>query len=216
METSVNFWLVFVAGMASVFSPCVLPVIPIVVTGSVKDHKFRPILIIAGIALSFILMGVLSSMFGALLGPLMYRLEKVAAILIVIFGILLVLNINLFKSLSFFTRLAEKSNGRLNGFLLGLVLGLVWIPCVGPILASVLMMVATKGSLLGGVLYLAVYSVGFAIPMLIAGFAAQFFRSKIRVVNQFPKLMNLVSGLVLVALGLFIFFKGILGFSSLA
>jgi cytochrome c-type biogenesis protein len=157
-------------------------------------------------------MGILSSLFGSAIGSKMPYVEKVAGALITLFGLLLVANVNLFKQLHFFSRFAEKSRGKWGGFFLGFTLGIIWIPCVGPMLSGVLAMVAVKGAILTGAGLLLVYSLGFAVPMLLAGYASQFFRQKIRKIGTFPYVINAVSGVILIALGLFIVFKGMVGF----
>ena len=212
MTENINIALVFGAGLASVLSPCVLPVVPIVVTGAGDDHKLRPVMIVAGLALTFIAMGVLSSLFGSFIGAKMIYVEKAAGVLIALFGLLLIANVNLFKYLSFFSQFAQRSRGRAGGFLLGLTLGIIWIPCVGPMLSSVLAMVATQGKIGSGIVLLFVYSLGFAAPMLIAGYASQFFRRRLRGVGKYPRLVNIGSGLVLLALGVFIVLRGMVGF----
>jgi cytochrome c-type biogenesis protein len=214
MTDNINILLVFTAGLMSVLSPCVLPVVPIVVTGSSDEHKLRPVLLVSGLSLTFIIMGVLSSFFGSVIGPKMLYVEKISGVLIAIFGVLLIVNVNLFKHLSFFSQFAQKSKGRFGGFFLGFTLGIIWIPCVGPMLSSVLVIVATKGQVTAGVFYLLIYSIGFSVPMLIAGYSLQFFRKRLRGIGQFPKAVNIISGLILLALGVFITLKGILGFAA--
>jgi cytochrome c-type biogenesis protein len=212
MVDNINITLVFAAGLASVLSPCVLPVVPIVVAGSNDDHKLRPVLIVAGLSVTFILMGVVSALFGSFIGTKMYYVEKAAGVLIALFGLLLIFNVNLFKHLGFFSRFAQKSRGRLGGFILGFTLGVIWIPCVGPMLSSVLAIVATQGKVLNGISLLFVYSLGFAVPMLIAGYASQFFRKGLRRFGKYHYFINIGSGAILLALGLFIIFKGMIGF----
>jgi|WetSurMetagenome_2_1015567.scaffolds.fasta_scaffold49698_6 cytochrome c-type biogenesis protein len=212
MTENLNMAMVFAAGLASVLSPCVLPVVPIIVTGSDNDHKLRPVMIIAGLTLMFVIMGAISSLFGTIIGPKMTYVNKAAGILIVLFGILLIFNVNLFKHLSFFSQFAQKSRGKTGGFILGLTLGIIWIPCVGPMLSSVLALVASHGKVLYGILFLFIYSAGFAIPMLIAGYAAQFFRKRFRKIGKFPIMINIGSGLILIAFGAMILFKGAFGF----
>jgi cytochrome c-type biogenesis protein len=214
MVDNLNIALVFGAGLASVLSPCVLPVVPIIVTGSAQDHRLRPLMVVAGLALTFMAMGVLSSLFGAAIGSKMELVEKIAGALIILFGLLLLFNINLFKHLTVFSRLAGGSRGNLGGFLLGLTLGVIWIPCVGPMLSSVLAIVATQGKVHVGLFLLLVYSLGFAVPMLLAGYASQFFRSRLKGIGKYPTLINIASGLLLVALGGFIVTKGMIGFGS--
>src|SRR5512138_958939 len=103
--------LSFGAGLASVASPCVLPVVPIVVAGRADDHRARPALIVAGLAAAFVLMGVLTSLFGAAVGRALPVAEKVAGALVVLFGVLLLLDVNLFKRLTFLTRLQPHGRG---------------------------------------------------------------------------------------------------------
>jgi cytochrome c-type biogenesis protein len=212
MIDNLNIALVFGAGVASVLSPCVLPVVPIVVTGSTDDHRLRPLLIVSGLAITFMTMGVVSSLFGAVIGSKMFYVDKAAAVIIVLFGLLLIFNVNLFKHLSFISNLGGRTKGGFGGFLLGLILGIIWIPCVGPMLSGVLALVATQGKIGTGIFLLFVYSAGFAVPMLIAGYASQFFRARFRKIGKFPYVINIMSGLLLVGLGFFIFFRGMAGF----
>ena len=91
-----------------------------------------------------------------------------------------------------------------------MTLGLVWIPCVGPMLSGVLTLVATQGSVLSGMLLLAFYSLGFAIPLLIAGYASQSLRQRMRLVNAYHLAVRVVSGLILIGFGLAILNLGML------
>jgi len=198
------------AGFASIASPCVLPVVPIIVTGTEEDHKYRPLLIVAGLSFSFMLMGAITSIFGGAVAGAMPILEKVAGALVIVFGVLMLLDINLFKKLTLFNRVQTQGKGRWSGLVLGLTLGLVWIPCVGPMLSGVLALVATEGKLSSGLILLAFYSLGFAIPMLLAGYASQSVRQKIRMVNSHPLAIRLVSGGLLIGFGVYILTTGML------
>ncbi len=203
------------AGIASVASPCVLPVVPIIVTGTETDHKHRPLLIVLGLSFSFMAMGLLTSLFGGAIAGVMPLLEKVAGIMVIMFGLMMLLDINLFKKMTFFSNIKGSSQGRWSGLVMGLTLGLVWIPCVGPMLAGVLTLVATDGRLSTGVFLLACYSVGFAIPMLLLGYASQSIRQKIKQVNAHPLAIRLVSSGLLIIFGIFILTKGMLEISGL-
>lgn len=202
--------LTFGAGLASVASPCVLPVVPLIVTGTADEHRSRPALVVAGIAASFVAMGVLTSLFGAVIGPQIPKLEKGVGLLVLLFGLLLLADVNLFKRLTWLQRIQPGTAGRWSGLLLGLSLGLVWIPCIGPMLSSVLAMVAAKGTLLAGVSLLLVYSLGFAVPMLAVGYGSQALRQRIRVVSSHPLVVRWASGLLLVAFGAVIVTRGML------
>jgi cytochrome c-type biogenesis protein len=193
-----------------VASPCVLPVVPLLVTGTADDHRARPALVVAGLAASFVVMGVLTSLFGAAIGPALPALERAVAILMIAFGLLLLLDVNVFKGLTWLQRIGPAVGGRWSGLVLGLSLGLVWIPCVGPMLSSVLAMVAARGTLLSGVGLLLVYSAGFAVPMLALGYGSQALRQRVRRVSAHPVAVRWASGLLLVAFGALILAQGML------
>jgi cytochrome c-type biogenesis protein len=185
--------LSFGAGLASVASPCVLPVLPVIVAGTADEHRSRPALIVAGIAASFVAMGVVTSLFGAAVGPALPVLEKAVGVLVVAFGLLLLADVNLFKGLTWLQRIQPAGGGRWSGLLLGFSLGLVWIPCVGPMLSGVL-----------------AYSLGFAVPMLAVGYGSQALRQRVRAVAAHPIAVRWASGLILVAFGAVILTKGML------
>ena len=202
--------LTFGAGLASVASPCVLPVVPIIVTGTAEDHRWRPALVVAGIAASFVAMGVVTSVFGAVIGPALPWLEKAVGALVGAFGLLLLADVTGFKRLAALQRIQSPGAGPWSGLLLGLSLGLVWIPCVGPMLSSVLATVAARGTLATGVVFLLVYSLGFAVPMLAVGYGSQALRQRIRSIAAHPRAVRWASGLLLVAFGAVVLRKGML------
>lgn len=210
--TFTNLLIAFGAGMASVLSPCVLPVLPIIVTGSEQDSKFRPVFIMLGLTITFITMGIISSIAGGLIAGKMIYIEKISGVIIIAFALLMLFDINPFKRLIFFNQLGTTNfpRGVVEGFILGLTLGLIWIPCVGPILSSVLAMVATAGQIKVGVVLLAVYSVGFSVPMLLAAYSAQFFRNKVTLLQNKIDLLRYINGSALLLFGAYIFFIGVI------
>lgn len=205
-----NIILTIGAGIASVASPCILPVLPIVVTGTEKDHRLRPLLLVVGLSITFILMGIISSAFGSLIVGKMQFVEKIAGFIFIAFGILTLFNLNLFKGISFFHRFQSQSRGRWAGFFLGLTLGVVWIPCIGPVLSGVLAMVASQGQLGSGVILLSFYSLGFAIPLLLVGYFSHFFLKKVRSLQRHPLLIRYFSSGILILFGLYILSRGII------
>ena len=212
--TIMNIILAFSAGLASILSPCVLPVVPIIVTGRENESRFRPLLIVAGLAVTFILMGILSSIFGSFIAGKMVYLEKGAGILILVFGLLMLADVNLFKYITVFNNISgnkPRTGGAIEGLILGLSLGLIWIPCVGPMLSSVLATVATSGKIVTGIILLSVYSAGFGIPMLIAGYAGSLFRDRFGGLKKFPGALRIVNAAVLVIFGLYILLHGMVG-----
>ena len=213
--TFASLLMAMFAGFASVASPCVLPIVPIIVTGSNTDHKHRPMLIVMGLSISFIMMGVITSIFAGAVAGFMPVIEKTAGVIIIAFGLFMLFGINIFKKFTFFYKFQFQSQGRWSGFVLGLTLGIVWIPCVGPMISGVLALVATSGKLLTGLVLLSFYSLGFAIPMLLAGYASQSVRQKIRLVNAHPLAIRLISGFLLIAFGVYILTSGMLALGTL-
>lgn len=212
--TIANILLTFGAGLASVLSPCVLPVAPIIVTGTEEDSKYRPILIVGGLAITFVLMGLISSLAGSLIAGKMLFLEKFSGVVILLFGLLMLFNVNLFKKITFFNRFnrGARKRGGVEGLILGLTLGLIWIPCVGPMLSSVLATVATAGHAGTGVTLLLIYSGGFAVPMLLAAYSTQFFRRRISSLQANPLILRGINGGVLILFGIYILVKGVINF----
>jgi len=207
--------MVTFAGVASIASPCVLPMVPIIVTGTNDDHKYRPLLIVAGLSFSFIMMGVLTSLFAGVVAGVMPAVEKVVGVVVIAFGLSMLMGINVFKKFTFFYKAQRfESKGKWSGLILGITLGIIWIPCVGPMLSGVLAMVATQGQLTSGLILLAFYSLGFSIPMLLAGYASQSFRNKVRFVNEHPTAVRLVSGLLLIGFGYYILTSGMLAIGA--
>ena len=212
-----NFALAFLAGLASVLSPCVLPVLPIVAAGSERDHKFRPLLITVGLSIAFISMGILSSLAGGWLANKMRVIEVAAGLLITTLGLFLLFGIDAFKRLSFLQQLSPKVGaGPLSGLLIGMALGFVWIPCIGPFLSSVLALVASNGHLSQGIALLSMYSFGLAIPILVAGYASRWFRARTQGIRKHALAVRLSSSFVLILFGLFIAIRGSYGLGAIA
>jgi len=152
----VNSLWAFVAGLLSILSPCILPVLPIIIAGESKEHFYRPVFLVFGLTLSFAVMGVLSTLLGAPFQKNAYILEILSGILFIIFGFLFILGKNPFSRFTLLSSLQNIQTGSslLSGLFLGILMGFVWIPCIGPQLSSILAMVAIEGSLLYGIFLL--------------------------------------------------------------
>ena len=161
----------FLSGIVTILSPCILPVLPIVLSGSVGG-KSRPYGVITGFILSFSVFTLaLSSLVQALnISPDVLRI--VAVVLIVLFGLIMIvprLRLGFESIVSRFAgkgQMRKQSSGFTGGLLVGLGLGLVWTPCVGPIMASVISLAFTQSVDGGAVFIVLSYSIGTAIPML--------------------------------------------------
>jgi len=173
-----TFALGYLAGVLSTLSPCVLPLLPILIASALAQHRFGPIALAAGLTLSFALVGVSIATLGAAIGLDQGLLRKGAALLLIGFGAVL-----LVPALQ--TRFALATAGvgaagdgllaRLSGtgwggqFMIGLVLGLVWSPCVGPTLGAASTL-ASQGRDLGEIgLLMLLFGLGAGTPLVLIG-----------------------------------------------
>lgn len=200
------------AGLASVLSPCVLPVIPVIVAGADRKDRLRPLLVVLGLSTTFVAMGAFSSLFGALLVGRTRTIESAGALVIMLMGLMVLFNLNIFKRLYRLSNIRVKGEGRLSGLVLGLALGLVWVPCIGPFLSSVLAMVGTSGQLARGMILLGFYSLGLAIPMLTVAYSSHILQRRLRGVAQHEAVFRYVTGGILVAYGLYSLLLGNVAF----
>ena len=176
------------AGSLTTLSPCVFPILPLVVGGAVAGNRFAPVAMGVGMVTSFALMGLLVGALGDALGIDGDSVRLAGAILLIAFGTVMLvprLNNGFTRLMSPLAGFANQASSRVEGgtlpgaFILGALLGMVWSPCSGPLLASALTLVATEGSAAGGALILGLFGLGAAIPLMAiayagrAGFAAK-------------------------------------------
>ncbi|MCC4769146.1 cytochrome c biogenesis protein CcdA [Methanosarcina sp. DH2] len=198
----------FFAGVVSVLSPCILPVIPAVFAYSTEKGKFRPFAIVLGLSLSFTSMGIITSLFGATLTAYLDLLYIFAEALLITMGISLLFDLNIFNVFGNFSSLANsKKEGLFGGFLLGLSLGIVWLPCVGSVLGSILTMVAVSGKVTYGALMLFIYSIGFSIPMLFVAYSANFSSTRLQRFSKHSFPLKKAAGLIILAVGFFMVYQ---------
>ena len=184
--------LSLVAGALSTLSPCVFPLLPMVLAAAVHaHHRTGPLAMGAGMVVAFVLVGIGLGALGPALGIDSGHVRVAAGLLLVLIALLMVLpDLGIGDSasnwLSGLATLAQGLAARLHpetlsgAFLLGGVLGLIWAPCSGPLLGSGLALVATKGGLLPGGLILGAFGVGAAIPLMIAAYASRAFFLRVR------------------------------------
>ena len=200
--TDIDPLAVLLAGIVSVLSPCTLPLLPAILAFSTKEGKYRPFAVVIGLALSFTAMGVITSAFGALLIGYIPYLHLAASITIVLFGIVMLFELQfLNRILSFTGKVHVEKQGFLGGIFLGLSLGIIWIPCVGPLLGSVLVLVAVQGNLVYGASLLFIYSIGFAVPMLIIAYSANVSSTRLRSIALYDRIVKKIAGFLLVVAG---------------
>lgn len=167
--------LSYAAGVLSTLSPCVLPLLPIVLASAAQQHVMGPLALALGLAGSFAGMSLFAASFGLSLGIDASTLRAVAAILMLVVGFILLvpaLQEALIQRMAPVTGWAGQvlqhlpSNGVGAQFLLGIVLGVVWSPCAGPTLGAAIGLAAQRETMLQAAIAMAIFGAGAATPVL--------------------------------------------------
>ena len=206
--------LALLAGILTIAAPCTLPVLPILLGASVgQNGKARPAMIALGFVLSFsvvaLLLGAITKIFD--FDPTVLR--SGAAILLLGFGALMIwpapfewLSIRL-NGLIADRSVSPQRDGAIGGFVLGTTLGLVWTPCAGPVLGSILTLVATARDTAWASLLLVTYAIGAALPMLGIAYGGQAVTTRVRSVARISPRLQQGFGLVVIGFALAAYFQ---------
>jgi len=215
-----------IAGLLSFLSPCVLPLIPSYITYitglSFADlHAEHPshivrrkamlhaLAFIAAFTIVFVLLGASATLAGSFLQEHIGAVRKVGGVLIVLFGI----HVTGLMPLRFLMgerriQLHRKPAGYMGSFLVGIAFSAGWTPCIGRILASILMVAATEGSVARGITLLLLYSLGLGIPFFISALAMHQFMVVFNRFKKFIRVFEICTGLFLILIGILIFTNG--------
>lgn len=174
--------LSLIAGSLTTLSPCVFPILPLVVGGAVQANRLAPLVMGIGMALSFAAIGLVLGALGPALGIDSESVRNFGALLLIAFAVVMLvpaLSRHFTELMSPIASRANAASSRLDGgslggaLLLGGVLGLVWSPCSGPLLASALTLVASEGGAGRGALILGLFGVGAATPLVAVAYASR-------------------------------------------
>jgi cytochrome c-type biogenesis protein len=170
------------AGSLTTLSPCVLPLLPLVVGGSLQGHRLAPVAMGAGMTLSFALIGMALGALGPALGIDGDTVRVAGAAMLIAFSIVMLLPALGDRFSRWMLPIANQAHGvssRLDGrtlasaLLLGGVLGLVWSPCSGPLLGAALSLVASEGGVARGGVVLGFFGLGAALPLVGLAYASR-------------------------------------------
>lgn len=195
-------------------SPCILPIIPSFLSflggvsygqlgeqGVIRRAVFlKTLFFVLGFSLVFVALGALFSSAALALGGAQILIYRVAGAVMVFFGLNFIFDF--WKALNIERRfhLHKRPQGALGAVLLGVAFGAGWMPCVGPILASILFLAGTSGKVASGVALLALYSFGLGIPFLLAGAFFSSFSRQMQRVRLYLAAIKVASGAFLVGL----------------
>ena len=204
------------AGLISFLSPCVLPLIPGYISyisgSSINEliekksvNLFPIILFTVGFSIVFIFFGAASTLLGQVFLQNSYELRIVAGVIIIILSLHLIGIINI-KFLNYEKRVqTDIKRNFFSPALIGMAFAFGWTPCIGPILGSILVLASTEESLQQGILLLTFYSIGLAVPFILAGYLIQRFlvfsknfRKNINKVSKIGGSILLITGILMI------------------
>lgn len=218
----VSFALAFGAGLASFLSPCVLPVVPGYVgfvTGmTLEDFQSSPnaatrrkaalhaALFILGFSLLFMALGASATALGTTVRRALPLIQQVGGAVIVLFGLYLLGIIKLpFLLQERRWQLSAKPAGMAGSVVAGVAFGAGWTPCIGPVLASILLYASVSDTLLRGTGLLAAYALGLGVPFFIAAISLTWFLSRTRALRPWLVPIERAAGVVMVVAGALLF-----------
>lgn len=229
MEISV--FVAFGYGVLSFFSPCILPLLPVYIANLTspeifdQNNKsrrytifFHSLVFVLGFSLVFTLWGAGAGLIGSALSAHLSVVKQVAGILVIIFGLLMIAALKI-PWLNYEKRMnitGIKVGSYLRSFIIGAVFPVAWIPCTSWVLGGILLLAGTSQTAGQGAYLLAVYSLGLGIPFLILGIAFDFIMPIFKNINKYAGWIYVVSGILLVVIGILILTDEISWFQRLA
>ncbi|MBM0064126.1 cytochrome c biogenesis protein CcdA [Bacillus gibsonii] len=219
-HVEVSIWLAFFAGMISFLSPCIFPLVPAylaqltgasISNGQVQAERHliltRSVGFILGFTIIFVLMGASSSFLGQLFSTNRTLIEQLGGIFIVLFGLQMAGIISL-RSLLTEKKLPikpRKTASFSNSLMIGFLFGAGWMPCIGLVLGSILIIAGSSETMGLGILLLFIYSAGLGVPFLIVAFFWSKSLSKLKIMNRWLPTIQRVSGVLMIILGIMLF-----------
>ncbi len=229
MDDNVSLIVAFSGGLASFLSPCVLPMVPVYLASLYGPEIFTeqrrriPVFLhslsfVIGFSIVFVLLGAIAGITGRTIIPDYYILEKIAGSLLVAFGLFILLSTKV-TWLNYEKHLAPspgKTTGYLRSFFVGAAFSLSWTACIGPVLGSILTIASVQATAWQGAYLLAVYSLGLGLPFLVIGVAFDSLQPWLKRINPYSGIVRIVSGFLLIIVGIFILTGNLTWFASLA
>jgi len=208
-----NLLVAFLAGFLTFFAGCLAPIAPVYISflaGSGPIPKKRVFLQNAlfftlGFITIFFIFGITVNSLAKILTPYQPILRKMAGLLLIFLGIQYVHPFNLsFVAVPFNFSVSKRSGTRLGALLLGASFGFIWTPCIGPVLATILLWISTQEHLLYGLFLLSAFSIGLALPFILIGVGFETFYPLFKHFNTYAPAIHRITGSLLILFGILI------------
>ena len=204
-----EYLISFLEGIITFISPCLLPMLPIYISyfAGGEERTTRKTLTAAigfvlGFTAAFVAMGALAGTLGSFLKKYQTAVNVVSGLVVILFGLnfLGVVKLNLFRGSR--ASVATRNMGFFSAALFGVIFSLGWTPCVGAFLGSALMLASQQGHTVQGMLMLLCYSLGLGIPFIFSAVLIDYLKSAFNWIKTHYRVINLISGSLLVVIGL--------------
>lgn len=220
MPNPIDAPLALLGGVLTIASPCVLPILPIVLGGALHDRaesrrNTRPLFIVAGFVIAFAALGMLLASASQHVVLAHETLRHAGLAILAVLGLAMLWKAPYAWLMNRLGNLAGRvlpsgggeRAGSLGALVLGMSLGAVWTPCAGPVLASILVLVAQARDLGRAAGLLLLYAIGAGIPMLVIAYGGQFVRTRIRAVARHADRLQQLFGALILATAAAIHFQ---------
>lgn len=212
----INIGLGFLEGFALIISPCILPILPIILAGSLESGKKRPIGIIVGFITTFALFTFFARKLVQISGIDLNLIRNISFVLLLLFGIIMLSDYLTEKFNQITARLANlgtklsgpqyTQGGFWSGLIFGALIGVIWTPCAGPILAAVIVQTVIQKTTFASFLTVLAFGVGAAIPMLVIALLGRKIMAKFGLFRSQARIFRKILGAIIIAGVAYMFF----------
>lgn len=216
----------FLEGLLSFFSPCIIPVLPLYfgylasgskrvdAKGNVKYDRLKVFIttcfFVLGISFAILLLGISASVFNNFFDDYRLIFSFVGSFILIIFGLyqLNIINIPLLmKERKLNIKINLNKMNYLNAYLFGFLFSFCWTPCIGPYLTSAIVLAGNSGSIISGIIHILVYILGFIIPFLIIGIFTEEVLNLINNKKYILKYTTIIGGIIILVMGCYMFYN---------
>lgn len=209
-----EYLLIFLEGIASFISPCLLPMLPIYIayfTGEKENNLKRAFLnsvgFVIGFTIVFLILSIFASQLGGFISQNMRYFKIVFGILIILFGLnyMEVFKINILNKTNNM-KFDTKNMNFIKAVLFGLVFSISWTPCIGTFLSSALLLIAKNQDMVKGIILILIYSIGLGIPFIVSTLLIEKLKGIFNFIKKNYGIIRKVSGILLIAMGIYTIF----------
>ncbi len=208
---SVDIWTALVAGVATFFTPCILPVIPGFIAYFIADRNDNLVKttinafgFVVGLSFVFVNMGMLSAYLGGFLQGNRWIANLISGLIVIVFGIHImgIIRIPFMEKMGFNVNVDNSKRGFLRALVLGLAFSVVWSPCLSPTLGAILVIASKSGEVYRGAELLMLYSVGMGFMFIMTAVAMKKLMWLVSKMQSYQRKIEIATGVLLVVIGI--------------